>query len=414
MTPGTMAITVAERLLDPAIVLDAVPAGGGATLADGLPGTALLHARLSAVDPTFERAAAVHWARAAELATRSPSSGGVYHVRGGLSASLIIGSPYLPDPDTNRTAVVRAVRWNSAYAVRLSGEHDAFRQSGGRGAPWHVYDVIDGLAGTGRVLLAAATCGYTDAELGLEAALRTLTGMLAENDGHRPGWWTARDQHSPIVAERTADSGAATTGMAHGVAGPLALLASALRAGYCVPRQETAIRNAVEWLTHWRSGPGWPPEITGDELAAGCMPPRGGRNTAWCYGIPGIGRALHLAGLALDDTAMIQAARDAFTRMSHHPDIWDAEGPTLCHGHAGILRCADGEDDTVAALASQAVEREYDPSAPFAFVDQDHGQPRDDPGFLTGAAGVALALAEHADLPAAAVRTRWDALLLVS
>jgi lantibiotic biosynthesis protein len=64
------AITIAERLLDPARVLAAVP-GRPATSLQSLAGTALLHARLAQASPVFEAAAHAHWTAAAAR-TRAP------------------------------------------------------------------------------------------------------------------------------------------------------------------------------------------------------------------------------------------------------------------------------------------------------------------------------------------------------
>lgn len=83
-------------------------------------------------------------------------------------------------------------------------------------------------------------------------------------------------------------------------------------------------------------------------------------------------------------------------------------------GHAGVMRCAVGVDDAVTDRALHALVGDFEPSRPFAFAHHDHGQRHDNPGFLTGAAGIALTLAEHENLPATSVRTPWDALLLVS
>lgn len=414
MKTGAAAVAVAERLLDPGIVLSAVPDGGAATLSDGLPGTALLHARLARLDPRFEHAAVEHWARAAEEATRSPRAGGAYGVLGGLAASLIIGSPYLADPGVNQKSVARAVRWTSAYAVNLAEQQASHLRYGGSGTPWHIYDVINGLAGLGRVLLAALVGGHTTAEPGLHAALSTLTTMLTAHDGTRPGWWAGPSQHPPKVATRIGPSGAATTGMAHGVAGPMALLARALSADVTVPGQANAVRHAVRWLNRWRTAHGWPTELTGDELDTGHAAARGGRQTAWCYGTPGIGNALFHAGQALGDAPVTGTARTAFSCLPKHPEAWDTEGPTLCHGHAGVMRCATDVDHAVADAAAAAVRGAFGPSRPFGFAHHEDGRQHNVPGFLTGAAGVALALAEHAHLPAAPVNTRWDALLLVS
>lgn len=415
MNAGATSTMIAERLLDPEVVIAAVRPSAAATLADGLPGTALLHARLARVDSGFGQAATAHWARAADLAARTTAVGGAYHAVGGLAASLIIGSPYLPDPGVNQAAVSRAAHWTSAYARGLTEHQEAYLRAGGCGTPWQIYDVISGLAGVGRVLLAAVLGGHTTAEAGLQAALGTLTTVLAEGDGHRPGWWAAPEQHPPGVAETVDTSGAATTGMAHGVAGPLALLAAAAVAGYAVDGQKAAIRSAAQWLSERRTAPrGWPAYLTGTELDAETVVPRHGRRTAWCYGAPGISRALLLAGRALDDPDFTDTALAELASLADHPDQWDAEGPTLCHGFTGVMRCAAGVDDAVTKIAVLAVARDLEPSRPFVFGHRDHAKCHDNPGFLTGAAGVGLALAEHADLPAAPVRTSWDALLLVS
>ncbi len=42
------------------------------------------------------------------------------------------------------------------------------------------------------------------------------------------------------------------------------------------------------------------------------------------------------------------------------------------------------------------------------------GSARDEPGLLTGAAGTALALADHGQLPTPTAPARWDSLLLLS
>jgi hypothetical protein len=111
--------------------------------------------------------------------------------------------------------------------------------------------------------------------------------------------------------------------MAHGIAGPLALLSIASSAGWEVDGQTAAIRAAAQWLLTWQT-PGtttWPPYITGRELDDGppAPAPAAGRRDAWCYGAPGIGRALTLAGHALPDPHLIEAP------MGHrgtHPVPW--------------------------------------------------------------------------------------------
>ncbi|GAB3159803.1 lanthionine synthetase C family protein [Myceligenerans halotolerans] len=413
MNTTDIVLAIAEKLTNPSDVAEAAGTGV-ATLAQGLPGTALLHARLSHLDPEFEQAATAHWEQAARRAAQAEAFGGTYHELGGLAASLIIGTPYLPDPQMQQTVVARAVRWTSSYASHLADRQRAFLAAGGFGTPWHIYDVISGLAGVGRVLLAALNHGHREAEPGLHAALNALTTMLATTRGRRPGWWVDREVYSETLDSDS--SGAANTGLAHGVAGPLALLAVACAAGFEVPRQREAMETAAGWLCRWRTNGEalWPTHLTGDELDADSALQRDGRSEAWCYGIPGISRALDLAGRALGNDELRAVAVEAMGSLSSRTERWDAEGPTLCHGDAGILQCAGSICLPVGQIARIKVQAAYSPALRFGVQHHEAGARLDAPGFLTGAAGVALALSEHTDLPAAPVITAWDALLLLS
>jgi hypothetical protein len=398
-TAQEQALTIGHLLLETASVEDALPERSRASLAHGLAGTALLHARLSAADPAFAVAAARHWDRAAQLIRRSNAPGaGVFADRGGLAASLIIGSAMLPDPAPHHTAARQAARWLSASAGRTAETMS--------GTSWAAYDVINGLAGIGRVLLAAHAAGHNESEPGLQAALHALTRMLTPQEGPRPGWWVSAGRHPSAVAVHP--SGAATTGMAHGAAGPLAFLATAYAAGHITGGQEAAIRNASQWLLRWRI-PGtwrWPPAITGDQLDGRESPPVPGRSDAWCYGTPGIARALALAGHAIADSSITEAAAAAIDSLTWRPSgQWDTEGPALCHGAAGVLQSAKTSLALADASASQ-IARDLSQERPFGFPTS--------PGLLTGAAGTALALADRGQLPATPACTGWDALLLLS
>jgi len=410
-----LAVAVAERLLQPETVLAAVPGPEAASLAHGLAGTALLHGRLAAVDPVFGTAADSHWAAAASCARRHRAVGaGIFATGGGLAASLIIGTAYLPDPAAWQASAGRAAAWLSRQAQRIAGDLDDRRAAGDPYARWAAYDVINGLAGIGRVLLAAITAGQPAAEPGLTAALQALTTMIEMPHGSRPGWWLPASLYPPTV--KAARSGSAATGLAHGIAGPLAFLAAAHAGGWAVPGQDAAIRHASGWLLDWKAAGTyqWPASVTGADLDAHAARLTG-RQDAWCYGTPGISAALALASQARDDDALAQASQEAITSLASRPArAWDADGPTLCHGHAGVLQCAVFRQPAVASAAARAIAAAFDASRRFAVPHTENGATEDRPGFLTGAAGTALALAEHAHLPSPAVPTRWDSILLLS
>lgn len=396
MIPAEHAVAIAERLLDPARVAAAC-ADRSLPGLQSLGGTALLHARLSHVDKRCEDAAHAHWAMAAS----SPAAGGVglFSARGGMAASLIVGTPYLPDPGPQETAVAVATQWLSGRAEVMATDTRE-RLARAAALSWADYDAITGLAGIGRVLLAAVAQGRHQAEPGLLAALTAMTALI-RHDGRRPGWWLPAADHP--AARDVPASGRADTGMAHGIAGPLALLTRAAAAGWTVDGQDEAAAAAVAWLHAWRDpGDGrWPPYVSGSELQRSARARAPGRRDAWCYGTPGIASALatHPDGA--------ETAAEAFAALAARP-TWDTHGPALCHGTAGVLQSAAGMPE-LADPAAARISEAADLAEPFALASVG-----DDPGLLTGAAGVALALADHAGLPDTAPRTRWDALLLLS
>ncbi|WP_406114645.1 lanthionine synthetase C family protein [Kitasatospora purpeofusca] len=395
-------------VLDPEQAAADLTPGAAGTLADGLPGTALFLAALSAGDTALIDAADRHW-HAAARAVADSRPDGIYSGPGALAASLIHGSAYLPSDRRRRDVLGRAASWLSARAQGLAEYRSTRLLAGGAGTLWGVYDTIKGLAGIGRTLLAATQLGVAEAEPGLTAALTTLTGVITStDDAGRPGWWVPAEDHVLAVPGTLPPSGTASTGAAHGIAGPLALLALAHQAGSVVPGQERAIATAAQWLLTWAApGPSWPPFISGDDLAhlpdTECLATAPGRRDAWCYGTPGIATALHHAGRALSDPTLLDLARQALDALARRPAAdWDTRGPGLCHGSAGVLQVATrlGNRPLAAAAAEHTLATAYR-SGPVT-------------GFLTGRTGTALALATHQQLLDTAPPVQWDGLLLMS
>ncbi|MFF2618766.1 lanthionine synthetase C family protein [Kitasatospora sp. NPDC058046] len=397
--------TVAS-VLDPDQVASRLTPGATATLADGLPGTALLLAVLADGDAALIDAADRHWNAAARLVTGSRPDG-IYAGPGALAASLIHGSAHLPADRRQNEALGRATAWLSARAQGLA-EHQASRLLAGRpGTLWGVYDTIKGLAGIGRTLLAAHQLGLPEAGPGLTAALTTLTNLInTADDAGRSGWWVRAEDHALTVPGTLPASGTAGTGAAHGIAGPLGVLALAHLAGKFVPEQDKAIATAAHWLVSRAApGPSWPPYISGDNLAQTPDSVRltavPGRRDAWCYGAPGIAAALHHTGRALADPTLTALAREAFDTLAHRPPAtWDTTGPGLCHGSAGILQAATRLNHRpLADAAARHTADTFHEACPAT-------------GFLTGRAGAALALATH-HRPTSQ-QAPWDALLMLA
>ncbi|MGW6746193.1 lanthionine synthetase LanC family protein [Streptomyces sp. NPDC055025] len=228
--------------------------------------------------------------------------------------------------------------------------------------------------------------------------------MILTPVGTRPGWWLPAALHPPTV--HIPPSGAATTGLAHGISGPLALLATAHRAGHTVPGQADAIHTAAQWLLTWQTPDHtWPPHISGNTLDSSpeqTAAPIPGRTTAWCYGTPGIAAALDNAGHAFGLPALNHRATAAMNALAARPlQDWDTDGTALCHGSAGVLQSAHRLSCHL--LAHRAAHTTLaGPTTPHP------------PGYLTGRAGTALALADYSGLLPTGPTDTWDCLVLLS
>jgi hypothetical protein len=186
----------------------------------------------------------------------------------------------------------------ASVAARLSAAER--RMEAGRPARVREYDLISGLTGLGAYFLHRGTSPEP-----LHGVLRYLVRLLRHplnTDGHPlPGWWTS---DSPTTRPEDAmPTGHGNFGMAHGVAGPTALLALAARAGHTVPGQLEALATTCRLLEHWaRPTPdgdaAWPEVVDRDTWPAGPEPRFGAGRPSWRYGTPGIARALQLAALA--------------------------------------------------------------------------------------------------------------------
>jgi hypothetical protein len=360
-----------------------------ATLAEGYPGIALLHAELG-----DRRTAHAYLAAANRAVDLTDGSHRLY--TGRLPGLLLAALAAARRPDDYAgligqltTPVEVAVRRTAAAMSRY-------------GTTFDDSDVLSGLSGAIRLLLAA---GLTPSE-GLEALVE-LT-QRAE-----PGWFVTHGAEG-------SGGGAAhfNLGMAHGVPGLLAALAVACREKAVFSGLPEAVERLASWLLDQQELSAWPEIIGLDGLRT-----PGGR-PGWCYGVPGLARALYLAGDALDVVGWREQAVSALVHTLDQP--WDSFGMRdagLCHGWAGLLHTTqrmawDSDDPRLAAAVDELAERvtaSFDTNAPFGFRYDATGEIQmhpDRPGFLWGAAGVALALNTYAT--AQPPTTRWDLALLVS
>ncbi|GAA0393597.1 hypothetical protein Acor_74460 [Acrocarpospora corrugata] len=267
------------------------------------------------------------------------------------------------------------------------------------------YDLVRGLTGLGAYAL---THGHPDLVRDILSYLVLLTEPVNVADAAGldvPGWWT-NDPHA--VSDQ---GGHASLGMAHGIAGPLALLALALRQSIMVDGHITAIQRICQWLDSWRQdgthGPWWPERVCLPEHRTRRPAQSGPARPSWCYGTPGLARAQQLAALTTGDGARRDLAEDALARCVSDPvQLGRLADLGLCHGWSGTLAAAW----CAAADASSPRLADLLPQLTDAVIRRAASASPAPPGLIDGRAGVALMLHSLTN----ADSTRWLRCLLIS
>lgn len=410
---AALATVIADRLAHPDAIAGLLTSQPwrAQSLAHGVPGIALLHIELAARDlRPWQR---VHdWLAAA---TRGPVTTGpdshLYHGAPALAHALACAA------EAHGHAYQKALQNLDAAIItdtrrRVDAAHTRIDEGG---TPTLAeFDAIRGLTGLGGLLLRRDPSG--DAIRAVLTYLVRLTEPLTHDGEELPGWWTASGPSGR--ADKRFPGGHANSGMAHGLAGPLALLSLAALRAVTVDGQISAINALCAWLDQWRTdthtGPVWPYWVTRPELHAKRLNRHPPLRPSWCYGTAGLARAQQLAALATGDTARQDMAEDALARALADPTQRAATTDTsLCHGHAGLahlaLRVAADATPAAAvpltALIPDLLDTVQDP-------DTDPHHAAAGPALLEGTAGVALAALAPATMTEP--RSRWDTCLLIT
>ncbi|GHD67359.1 lanthionine synthetase LanC family protein [Streptomyces goshikiensis] len=353
----------------------------GASLSEGHAGLALLHRHAAGREEGQGRARA--FTRAAFAATgQSPlHHPGLFDGTAGLAFALQDVSRDEPRflPSLGRLHEQLARQVIDADWPRVPGA-----------VADHHYDLVYGAAGIA-VQLCAAAPATPLVEEALERCLRHLV-------------WVAADGNWAV-------GGRLDTGMAHGAAGIAAALAAAWRRDRRVPGQRAAMEELTGWLLavgDGGTGPGRGGSGAGVAGGAGglrwsrVVPADGGETApAWCHGTGGVAAGLLAVARATGDPGLEARAFAALDGLLDRVADGDVpRSPTVCHGLAGIAALAHefaahgsaGAARALPGLTLRLVDA-ADPGLPLLYRDHETtGHVVDNPGLLTGAAGIALTL----------------------
>lgn len=344
----------------------------------------------------------------------------------------LAADPLIPSLYSGFTGVAWAVE-HLQEGADVEGEEDAAEEEDSnedidaalldhlRQTPWELdYDLTSGLVGYGVYALERLP------RPSAVACLELVVERLAEIAEPRPGglaWFTPL-RLVPEPNRPWFPQGYENLGVAHGSPGVIAVLARIRAAGVAVERASALLAGAVSWLLAQKL-PAREisvfPYAVGPEV--GVRPAR----AAWCYGDPGIALALLAAGQAVGEpgweSEALALARAVARRPAGNCGVEDAG---LCHGAAGLghlfnrLGQATGDPELLAAARAwfgRALEH-WEPGRGIGgFLAltppaDDFNQLvwNEDPGFLTGAAGIVLALLAATS----GIDPAWDRLLLAS
>ncbi|WP_326809073.1 lanthionine synthetase C family protein [Streptomyces sp. NBC_01775] len=395
------AAQVLDTLADPASTAGG-PQWADLSLSNGFPGVSLAFSGSTPRRPDHVARAHGHLTRAiTSLAGGEHPPAGGYSGPGAVAFAVLIAHratggyhSALTQLDEHQRSLVRSA---------LPALTDAPLATNG------VFEVVRGMAGIGRYLLARRDSSAAELDMVLRYLVALTQGDLL-HQGHRvPRWWTPAPP-TPGQRDELPD-GHLNLGLSHGVSGPLALLALAWRDGVRVEGQREALESLVgllrRWATEDRDGIRWPGYLTLEHWAAGPGRKVPRQRPSWCYGAPGMTRAVQLAALALDRSDWHDLAHRSLLPLLALPlDSWGIDAPGLCHGWSGVLHLMGliGEH-----LHDERLARVRDELAVRLLADLPNRA--DEPGFLEGAAGIALALDAYAEGRAL---SGWDMPLLVS
>ena len=173
-------------------------------------------------------------------------------------------------------------------------------------------------------------------------------------------------------------------------------MALALARGVAVPGLAAAVERTARWLVDHRADDEWGVNWPSVTPLPGTAPVDRGSRAAWCYGAPGIARALWLSGVAMRDAELRDLAVDAMAAVYRRPvSERHIDSPTFCHGIAGLLQVTlRFAQDTGLPLFHGAAPQlfrqllaAYDPERPLGSRHWSRRTPRwvDQPGLLDGA-----------------------------
>lgn len=274
-----------------------------------------------------------------------------------------------------------------------------------------LYDLIQGIVGIGIYEISnVSQIGLLNQLQEILALLVRLTKPIQAWGRQVPGWYLPSSLQFLDSDKERYPKGNFNIGLAHGIPGILAFLSVAMLRGIIVEGQQEAIEYITSWIVrHRREENGiycWETMLPFENETDGKNTPIKFHRAAWCYGVPGIVRALYLAGKATKNTWIKEFSLESFRSVFKcKRESWLLPGPSICHGICGLLLITwqMAKDSRLPDLMEQVPAIEeilleyYQSKHPFGFKDYDLTKTGtyahlDKVDLLEGACGILLTL----------------------
>ena len=279
------------------------------------------------------------------------------------------------------------------------------------------YDLIAGVVGVGVYFLERLP--RTSARRGLKLALRQLAESRVSFPGRGIAWFSPPESLVPHQRVACPD-GHYNLGVAHGLPGVIAFLAQCVSRRVHADLARPLLIGAVSWLRSVESPQAQGKSHFGPWIPVGREPSESG--IAWCYGDLGIAGVLHGASVALRDLDLQKWSEGILDNCASRSSEHRTTDAALCHGAVGVAHIFNRVfQRTRVQRFRQAAVQWFERAMQWRKVGSgvagyfawkpELPNPEDpDPSFLSGAAGIGLALlsALNSNSPG------WDRLLLLS
>lgn len=278
----------------------------------------------------------------------------------------------------------------------------------------HHYDVISGMTGIGRYLLLYIEY-FSDKDPclqeknALKQILRYFVKLSADvdiDDKKIIGFYVANENLWPEKRRQQYVYGTLDFGIAHGMAGPLALMTYSAEKNIIIDGQVKAINKIIKIFNEHTAIKNdiiyWPMILPAEQYKQAEAADVGSR-MSWCYGSIGISCILYKVNkyLGADVTKYLQNLK----QIAKAPwQVYNLLSPIICHGFAGTMAMfnqiyRETLDEALLPglyMCLDEILRLYNQDFPYGFKNIDYGPKdlpdEDDDTYLNGATGVIITL----------------------